>query len=176
MQLTHIISMAILIALTGCSSETRYKTLSFFFDGVPAEGQAGNQSGPGKGSKSTLAALDKSTVKSHGPYAAKMCEACHRKGGGQLIMPVERLCLNCHDLNIHKKHIHGPVASGGCIVCHNPHGSGKAYLLVAEPTTFCFYCHDKADVSSREVHKDAAGTQCTECHNPHASDNDYMLQ
>ncbi len=162
------------LAVLGCSPETRYKTLSFFFDGVPAPGKRGDEAAAG-GENSSQKSGSISQYYSHGPYAAKLCDACHLHGGGQLILPVEELCLNCHDLNIHKKHIHGPVSSGGCRVCHNPHGSGKRFLLDDEPRTFCFYCHDPADVGSREVHKSSADMQCTECHNPHASDNDFLL-
>jgi predicted CXXCH cytochrome family protein len=116
-------------------------------------------------------------MSTHGPYAAGLCEACHLRGGGnQLILPVEKLCLNCHDLKTNRKHVHGPVASGGCRVCHDPHGSGKAYLLVSDPTTFCFFCHDEAEVKTREVHASATGTQCTDCHDPHSSDSNFMLK
>ncbi|HYA87951.1 MAG TPA: cytochrome c3 family protein [Nitrospirota bacterium] len=166
--------LMITLAVLGCSPETRYNTLSFFFDGVPAPGDHGDQTTLGR-RKSLRAKEGSPEYKSHGPYAAKLCDACHVQGGGQLIMPVEELCLNCHNLNIRKKYIHGPVASGGCRVCHNPHGSGKPFLLVDEPRTFCFYCHDPVEIGSREVHKDSVGTQCTECHNPHASDNDFLL-
>lgn len=166
--------LLITLAVLGCSPETRYKTLGFFFDGVPAPGDSGTQMTLGR-RRSLLANETSTNYKSHGPYAAKLCNACHLRGGGQLIMPVEDLCLNCHNLNIRKMHIHGPVASGGCIICHNPHGSGRPFLLVDEPRTFCFYCHDAVEVGSREVHKDSADTQCTECHNPHASDNDFLL-
>lgn len=165
------------IVVSGCSPETRYRTLSFFFDGVPNPQEQKTEIFRGR--RSGIVAPnpgDKPRNISHGPYAAKLCEACHLRGGGKLIMPVEELCLNCHDLNIRKKYIHGPVASGGCRVCHEPHGSGRAFLLVAEPTTFCFYCHDEAEVNTREVHASAAGTQCTVCHNPHSSDNNFMLK
>jgi predicted CXXCH cytochrome family protein len=166
------------LAVSGCSPESRYRTLSFFFDGVPKPGEETVQVAGGKISRTSQKdAPGKIRPTTHGPYAAKMCDACHQRGGSnKLILPVEELCQNCHDLNIQRKHIHGPVASGGCRVCHEPHGSGRAYLLVSEPTTFCFYCHDEAEVGSREVHQASAGTQCTECHDPHSSDGDFMLK
>lgn len=165
-----------MLALSGCSPQTRYTALSFFFDGVP---QPGEQMANGPEGKTMRARADEQTGagRKHGPYAAKMCSACHRQdGSNQLILPVEKLCLNCHDLNIRKRKIHGPVASGGCRVCHDPHGTGKPFMLVADPSQFCLTCHDAAEVGSRKVHQDAVDMECTECHDPHGSDNDFLLK
>jgi predicted CXXCH cytochrome family protein len=164
--------------VSGCSPETRYRTLSFFFDGVPnpLEDSHDPSGGKGPGSRQKQAVI-KPRPSTHGPYAARMCEACHQRGGSnKLLLPVEELCLNCHDLNIKKKHTHGPVASGGCRVCHEPHGSGRQFLLSEEPKKFCFYCHDETEVASREAHQAASDMQCTDCHDPHSSDNEYMLK
>jgi predicted CXXCH cytochrome family protein len=172
LQVWLITGSVVLLAFSGCSPETRYETLNFFFDGVPVPGELKT----GAKDRRRREPSDVPIFRKHGPYAAKMCEACHRQGGGDLIMPVEELCLNCHDLDLQKRKIHGPVAAGGCRVCHHPHGSGKAFMLVSEPADFCFFCHDKAEVLSRDTHKAAAGMTCTECHDPHSSDNDYMLR
>lgn len=169
-----VMVIAAMVTISGCSPETRYQTLSFFFDGVPTPG---GKTGVGRREKEK--SKNDSTapqVRNHGPYAAKLCEACHRQGGGALIMPVEELCQNCHQLNLQKRRVHGPAASGGCRICHHPHGSGKPFMLVSEPKEFCFYCHDKKEVMSRETHKAADDMSCTDCHNPHSSDNDYMLK
>jgi predicted CXXCH cytochrome family protein len=163
------------LVVSGCSPETRYRTLSFFFDGVPQPGASTSDASGGKGKGTPKEAVVATKFRYHGPYAARMCEACHQRGGNKLIMPVESLCLHCHILNIQKRNIHGPLASGGCRVCHEPHGSGKPFLLVSEPSKFCFHCHDEGEVNTREVHKTSAGTECTVCHNPHASDNKYLL-
>ncbi|MDA8099743.1 MAG: hypothetical protein M0042_08960 [Nitrospiraceae bacterium] len=160
----------------GCSPETRYRTLSFFFDGVPPPGGSGQElrSGRATGEPKEPPKVRPTT---HGPYAARLCEACHQRGSGnKLILPVEELCLKCHVVSIAKKNVHGPLASGGCRVCHEPHGSGKAYLLVADPTTFCFYCHDEQEVGTRDVHKASGGAECTECHDAHSSDNPFLLK
>src|SRR5512139_3378133 len=86
----------------GCSPEARYRTLSFFFDGVPPPaGSEPGMRGPGGPQKE---AAGKVRPSSHGPYAARLCEACHQRGGSnKLLLPVETLCLYCHDLNIQKK-------------------------------------------------------------------------
>ncbi len=173
MTFARLMLLAGLLAAVGCSAESRYRTLSLFFDGVPDP--AKQAADPRKRGVVSADAI-KAQVRNHGPYAARMCDACHRADGVGLLMPVEELCQNCHVLNIGKKHVHGPVASGGCRACHDPHGSGKPFLLAADPTTFCFSCHDRKEIESRDVHQAAAGTQCTECHNPHGSDNDYLLR
>lgn len=172
-RLLLIAGTAGMLAVAACSPETRYRTLSFFFDGVP---DPARQSAEDKKRSAESAVAAASQVRNHGPYAARMCDACHRADGVGLIMPVEDLCMNCHVLSIRKKHVHGPVASGGCRACHNPHGSGKPYLLASDPTTFCFTCHDRKEIEAREVHQAAAGTQCTDCHDPHGSDNEYLLK
>jgi len=172
-RLMRITGIAALLVIAACSPETRYRTLSFFFDGVP---DPSKQAAETKKRGTAAAEAAAHQVRSHGPYAARMCDACHKADGVGLIMPVENLCQNCHVLNLGKKHVHGPVASGGCRACHDPHGSGKPFLLASDPTTFCFTCHDRKEIESREVHQAAAGTQCTECHNPHGSDNDYLLR
>jgi len=168
------IMVAALFAFPACSPETRYETLSFFFDGVPPPEHERM-----KGAKNNHQLREPSgmsQLKQHGPFAAKLCEACHRTGGGDLIMPVEELCVNCHFLDIQKRKVHGPVATGSCRNCHDPHGTGKAFLLISEPSEFCFFCHDRKEVSSRETHKAATGMSCTDCHNPHSSENDYLLK
>ncbi len=176
-QLTFIIGAVAVLMVFGCSPKARYNTLSFFFDGVPEPVEMrASASGGGEPVDTPANGAGEHRAINHGPYAAKLCEACHLPGGGKLILPVEDLCLNCHVLNLQTKHIHGPVSSGGCRVCHHPHGSGKPYLLVAEPTTFCFYCHDPNEVGTRDIHRNAKGVQCTTCHNPHGSDNQYLLK
>ncbi len=176
-RLMLIAGIAGALAAAGCSPETRYRTLSLFFDGVPDPAkQKTDTAGGGKGGTTALDSSGKPRFINHGPYAAQLCDACHRGDDNSLLLPVEDLCLNCHVLNIKKKHVHGPVASGGCRACHHPHGSGKQFLLSSEPTTFCLTCHAKAEVESREVHQAAQGTQCTECHDPHGSDNDFLMR
>jgi len=170
------VGLAALLACSSCSPEKRYETLSFFFDGVPRPGEeAPRQRQRGKKRQQHAAAVP--AVRGHGPYLAKMCDACHQKrGNNKLILPVEKLCLNCHVLDIGKKHTHGPLAAGGCNICHAPHGSGRPFLLVSDRTQFCFYCHNEAEVGGREVHKAMGDAECTDCHNPHSSDNDFLLR
>ena len=60
----------------------------------------------------------------------------------------QSLCQRCHALDTTKAYIHGPLASGGCLVCHDPHRSPNRYLLVSASDGFCLHCHDRASLSS----------------------------
>jgi len=182
-RLTILCMAALLLAgLLGCQASTRYRALCLLFDGVPVP--KGMESCDGTTGVDGKAVFDKAEKNSedntghyteHGPYAAKLCEGCHQRQTNKLLFPVEDLCFNCHTLDTSTKRIHGPLAAGGCVVCHNPHGSGNEYLLVSKAKEFCLYCHKQADILKKEVHR-AGENGCTNCHDPHGSDNDYLLR
>ena len=160
--------------LSGCSSTTSYRVLRIFFDGVPNPEEkkaAAAQPGAVPGKAAPSAAFSE-----HGPYAARLCEACHQKQTNVLIVPKQDLCYRCHDLQLNKKYVHGPLASGGCVVCHDPHSSPYRHLLVAESSTFCLRCHDAGEVSQNPAHQQAGEAQCTDCHDAHMSDHPYLLK
>ena len=163
----------ILIALvSGCVTERSYKVLSFFFDGVPVPSKPG---GNGNGVKVAKAAVSEKKGSMHGPYAAKNCDGCHSRSTNALVRPVEELCVYCHKIQMDKKWIHGPLVSGGCRVCHLPHTSPNAYLLVSDSKDFCFYCHTRRDFERNPAHE-KAGLVCISCHEPHMSDIKYLLR
>ena len=159
----------------GCSVTTRHKVLTLFFDGVPPlpDGAAQPQQ---PGAASGLAAGGSIAIHEHGPYAARLCGACHEAAAtNALVAPPDQLCFRCHTLPLDRKYIHGPIASGGCLVCHDPHRSPNAYLLVSASDSFCFHCHTQKSVRSIEGHESLEGG-CTECHDAHASDQKYLLK
>lgn len=159
----------------GCSATTRNKVLTMFFDGVPPL-QAGGAQPPQPGAAPGTEAGKPIGMREHGPYAARLCGACHEAAAtNALVAPRDRLCFQCHKLQIDKKYVHGPVASGGCLVCHDPHRSSNAYLLVSDSDSFCFHCHTERSVQAIEGHADVEGG-CTECHDAHASDQKYLLK
>src|SRR5574341_1283790 len=180
MKRSAILCMAavLLASVTGCEVKTRYRVLCLLFDGVPTPPGMVPCDSDGRplGSSVVAKSEDASTqgYTQHGPYAARLCEGCHQRQTNKLLMAVEDLCFNCHDLSIRKRIVHGPVASGSCVVCHDPHGSGNKYLLVAKSQEFCLHCHKKEDLQKTDAHQDL-NTGCTTCHNAHASDNDYLL-
>ena len=170
----RVVCILAILFLAGCDARVRYRTLSFFFDGVPDPDKiAAVANAPGK--KGGKQAIPKPRLVNHGPYEAKLCNACHQRATNALVLPVEELCFKCHTIDIKKKHLHGPVAAGGCRICHDPHGTGRPYLLVSEPKKFCYYCHDEKSVAANEVHK-GVEAECIECHDAHSSDNPFLLK
>jgi len=168
-----------LFFLAGCEGTSRYTVLSFFFDGVPTPEEEAARAMAGDGKKrrgKQDGELKKGIYREHGPYAAKDCSGCHVKNTNQLVLPIDQLCFKCHAMDIAKKYVHGPLASGGCRVCHLPHGSAYSFLLVSEPKEFCLHCHDKAATLKSEVHQGAQDQQCTTCHDAHSSDIEYLLK
>ena len=176
--LVYILFIVLLASfVVGCETNTRYKVLSLFFDGVPnpeaPSVQAGGKSaGEGAGG---IKDQVRPTYREHGPFASKSCKACHNVSTNELVMPIDKLCLYCHVILTDKRLLHGPVAAGGCRICHDPHGSSYPFLLVSEPKKFCLYCHNKVDIEKNEAHK-GVDADCTECHDAHASNNDYLLK
>jgi predicted CXXCH cytochrome family protein len=157
-----------------CAATTRYKVLSTLFDGVPpprAQAAAGESGAAGSAVPAAYVA-----PRDHGPYAARLCGACHESAAtNALVVPKDQLCFRCHILEVDRKYVHGPVASGGCLVCHDPHSSSYRYLLVSDSDSFCFHCHDRAAVAAVRGH-DGVESGCTECHDAHASDTKYLLK
>lgn len=173
MRMTSAILAA--LVLIGCSAATRHKTLTRFFDGVPPL-----DASTGHGPKVTATTIGTPSVpvpgREHGPYAARQCDACHAAGAGNaLLAPKEELCLRCHTLDLGRTYVHGPLASGGCLVCHDPHSSRYDHLLVSDAGTFCLKCHDRETVATIEGHADLA-VNCTACHDAHGSDVKYLLK
>jgi predicted CXXCH cytochrome family protein len=157
----------------GCNATSRHRILTFFFDGVPPLQQA-----PEEGAQPAAGAgpVRPAVSHEHGPYAAKLCSACHNaQATNALIVPRDQLCYQCHDLRLTRKYVHGPLASGGCLVCHDPHSSRYAYLLVSESDTFCFHCHDRQALAGTGPHGDLQ-EMCTTCHDAHMSDKQYLLK
>jgi len=178
MRLRTLVACGIAVLLAGhaCSPATRHETLSFFFDGVPEPVSPAAQ-----GPLQVLAAHDgprvrKPGYRAHGPYGARLCGACHLStASNSYVVPKDKLCTNCHDVDYDKAHLHGPVASGGCTDCHDPHGSAFPSLLLADASTFCYRCHDQQDVAASPSHKETTKA-CTECHDAHQSDREHLLR
>lgn len=167
----RVVALALPLCAAGCAptTEAGYKTLSFFFDGVPKPGAAE----PGAGVPAAQAAETSKpakTVYAHGPFAAKDCAACHLPQTNAMRAPREELCLYCHDMRLTKKYVHEPFSSGDCRSCHNPHSSPYRYMLSAAPATLCVSCHDRG---SSDDHRGA--DNCLDCHDAHMSDEEYLL-
>jgi predicted CXXCH cytochrome family protein len=158
----------------GCSVDKHRRVLSIFFDGVPEPAPAAAPAAP-----ESEATAGRRLVRpgEHGPYAAKLCSACHdAQATNALIAPVGELCGSCHELGTASaRYVHGPLASGGCLVCHDPHRSQNRHLLVSASDSFCLRCHDRAALSPAAGHAGEAA-DCTQCHEAHMSDRRFLLR
>ena len=160
----------------GCNAASRYRVLSVFFDGVPVPTVVEPGAEKGAAAPMTAAAPRRVGYREHGPYAARLCNACHEAAAtNALVAPPDQLCFRCHELKLDKQYVHGPLASGGCLACHDPHSSQYRYLLVAESDDFCLRCHDKGAIAKNGAHA-GIEAECTTCHDAHMSDKRYLLK
>jgi predicted CXXCH cytochrome family protein len=52
------------------------------------------------------------------------------------------VCIDCHEQALYEgKVVHAPVATGTCILCHDPHASDHLGLLRKPPVAQCLECH-----------------------------------
>lgn len=105
----------------------------------------------------------------HGPVAAGMCEICHdphaSENPAQLHMPVNKLCLSCHEQIATGIHVTSLSSGEGhplfgkadpsdrgkgreltCVSCHDPHGGKARYYFVTgndSKMDLCQHCHRK---------------------------------
>ena len=126
----------------------------------------------------------------HSPAVGVLCKACHQedKGKNKIVVhtdDIDSLCYRCHIIGSKwddYASVHGPVGTGDCTVCHDPHGDTYRYFLWADgKLDLCLACHrDKkklfaADSPFKSVHGIIKGAGCTVCHSPHASKYQFQL-
>ncbi len=184
-KLPFLLILLIVIYLSGCSTTQNYKTLSFFFDGVPdPANDSANRVGSMINKTDTVALALRTVSKAspqkgiHPPYQDKQCKSCHDQSTmGKLIKPQPDLCYQCHvNFDTKYKVLHGPVAGGQCTMCHSPHLSVNPDLLARTGQALCLYCHESGTVMETEAHKGIKEANCTECHNPHGGENRSFLR
>lgn len=166
-------ALVLALAWAGCGvTPSNYKTLSFFFDGVPnpnstAAGAPAGADGPSA----------RVMVSSHVPYIQESCGECHT---AKLRMPRNdsRFCLKCHEgVDQTYERMHGPVAARACLWCHHPHESALPHLLRDADRTICSQCHTPEMLDSTRVPEHAdASRACLECHVGHGSPKPFMLR
>ncbi len=176
----YLIFLIALIAIIACSTQKNYKTLSFFFDGVP---ESVNDSlmveiDTTINDSTQLLALLIPEIYYHDPFKSKDCAICHDQSAmGKLNETQPALCYQCHDdFNNNNKTLHGALEAGNCTECHNPHQSKEAKLLVKGGESLCFDCHDSEQAKENQFHNIAEETNCINCHNPHGGENQFVLQ
>lgn len=175
--LFSVVIIAFLVAQ--CNPEKHFHTLSFFFDGVPQPAHLTRQVSDSTSGDSLV--IEKRAFKpefyTHKPYEEEKCGSCHEEGySNSLSKPMPNLCYSCHeDFNSVYKSLHGPVASGNCLTCHNHHMSKYEKLLDRSGQQLCLYCHESGLVMKNKMHAKIENRNCTECHSPHGGENSGML-
>lgn len=127
---------------------------------------------------------EKAGVK-HQPFAAGECASCHapvkdkrhpeQRESIALAAKGSKLCIQCHDALDTARNVHGPVASGDCTHCHDPHRAPNQKLLKDVGITLCLNCHENK-FTQKHLHGPVADGNCLICHDPHQSDNPYLLK
>ena len=177
---SSVLVVLIISFITGCS----HKTLSFFFDGVPASIDSTNIASADSiiQTDSTrylevMAQVTTPVFNYHSPYKDKDCGMCHDQNSmGKFVEPQPALCYQCHDDFANSySFLHAPVEGGECTSCHNPHMATEDNLLLRNGQPLCFYCHDNADILKMESHGGIEDTHCTDCHNPHGGSDEFLL-
>ncbi len=77
------------------------------------------------------------------------CVQCHdphgmdimKPAGGLMMARGNQTCAQCHREQARPRVFEHPALREGCIVCHQPHGSINAKLLVERDANLCLKCH-----------------------------------
>ena len=92
-----------------------------------------------------------------------------------LVADKRKLCFTCHDESkFDGPYVHGPVAVGACLMCHQPHQSKYPALLLKSTPGLCLQCHDKTEVFANENHEGV--TDCLDCHQPHVAEDPMFMR
>ncbi len=178
------LTLAITLA-AACSDATRYRVLTFFFDGVPPGGTEPAQPDttpsdtdtptPGETPAPARRAV---VIHAHKPYRDNRCGVCHSIQTGQLFKtPQEGLCTDCHtDVPGDVRYAHGPIAVRDCLFCHHHHGTEFPRLLRDNPRDICLRCHDADDLNDGTHHADRESRACTDCHHAHGGHDRFFLK
>ncbi len=175
------LGLCLLVAaiVLGCSETTRYRVLSFFFDGVPPPGSRAAGANNGLAGDQPAGGPTTRTASFHAPFAQRRCFQCH--GVDEIATPdvsQSSLCANCHATYVAVEAndwVHGPVAAGQCSFCHVGHESKHLSLQRQPQPELCWRCHDAGRVTAKPYHAGLEGRRCTNCHDPHAAGNRLLL-
>jgi predicted CXXCH cytochrome family protein len=179
------------VIIAGCDREARYKILTFFFEGVPPlDGEENameteittveEATQPAVAQKKNVSRILQQRRFTKHDFVTD-CNKCHMGGMGsgerQLIRPMPDLCYSCHtDYYATDGYLHGPIAVGECVFCHNPHKSKYVYLQEAAQPELCFRCHVRGNMVTITDHQEKLETICTDCHDPHVSSMKMLLK
>lgn len=114
----------------------------------------------------------------------KNCVSCHGDCSEQataekpnLIAPVPKLCYGCHQEYLSPDEwVHGPVAIGKCLLCHESHEANNKSLLSKQIPELCYQCHSNKNLKSIVNHSDKSYENCNLCHEGHKSPSRMLLK
>jgi len=174
------------VALAGCSTETKHRLLVFFFEGVDPPRSSSTPAPVASSAKDADASQatpvppipSARVVYYHQPYMEQKCTACHQTVfSPKPRMPVTKLCFECHRTRILAgKYVHAPVESGECLACHHQHSSSEPHLLIRKGQALCTECHDKGEMAKIKGHETMGAALCQSCHNPHSSNVKHLVK
>lgn len=82
----------------------------------------------------------------------------------------------CHSGIGKAKFVHGPVAAGECVFCHERVGRHKFKPIPEDTAGLCYRCHDRKTEPDKALHPAIRDGRCTTCHDPHQSPYRYELR
>jgi predicted CXXCH cytochrome family protein len=184
MRRAFYIFFCVQLIILSCSTNRNYKTLSFFFDGVPEpsfsqEDTLAEENIPE--AENELLSISNIPAESriyHEPYRLRGCSNCHLQSSVSNMKEKEPgLCYQCHkDFSELYKYVHGPVQGGFCTSCHSPHSSSENALLLKPGKEICAICHNSTNLSSIPVHGLDKVESCLDCHNPHGGESNLLMR
>ena len=107
------------------------------------------------------------------------CASCHVPTARDAHQFTVKQCTACHQMvKPDDKFVHGPVAAGECLTCHDPHGTDEPQLVRVFGSELCEKCHVdmKARLAEQRFAHAPAKEDCATCHNPHASPTKYQIR
>ncbi len=171
------------LLLASCDPVERHDMLTFFFDGVPPlRSETAPTAAPARKEDAAAVSAPASNWIIHEPV--KDCTRCHgnRQQRGfspkvQLLAEVPQLCYQCHkEYSSLEGWVHGPVATGDCLLCHEPHKTQTESLLRKPVPELCHRCHEPQAVRALRHHAEPSYGHCTDCHEGHAGATKNLLR
>ena len=91
-------------------------------------------------------------------------------------LPADTTCVTsqCHADLVNADHVHAPVSSSDCAVCHAPDTGDHHYPLLRTGNDTCTFCHSPYNTQAHQ-HPPVSQTGCVTCHDPHRSNTNYLI-
>lgn len=87
------------------------------------------------------------------------------------------MCYKCHgEFSALEAWVHGPVATGDCLLCHEQHKTKIPFLLRKPVPELCYQCHDVQAIRMTKNHGEESYSSCTDCHDGHAGATRSLLR